>query len=383
MIRNNSFGLLQINSETCLVPMRQALADRLEIVTLNDDGRKIWDLLACETTVTEIVEKLMADSLTGERSVDSLTATVTDFLRILRSKDMLIEKSLPEESFNKFSAPQTCVKIGSALICIKSHFDIISPSLYDFVVPSNDTLRYNQFVSFDFGFKKPSENGNVIARNNYTTIMELSDKYILLYHEFSQIKEVHISKDYRYVSVYATGIPGETLKSEFSLALRDCVLALLKEQGYLMLHSASVLYKDRLYCFSAPSGTGKSTHTNLWSKLCDTPVINGDLNLLKATDHGVIAYGTPWCGTSKIYSTESYPLGGIIFLKRSTANAASKLDADAALPQLIARLTTPYYNQADFDKICDAAQSLACAAKFYALSCTADADSVETIKAIL
>ena len=34
----------------------------------------------------------------------------------------------------------------------------------------------------------------------------------------------------------------------------------------MMLHSSCVVYNNRAYLFSAPSGTGKSTHTQLWLK---------------------------------------------------------------------------------------------------------------------
>ena len=65
------------------------------------------------------------------------------------------------------------------------------------------------------------------------------------------------------------------------------------------------------------------THTNLWKEQFGTKIINGDLNLIgwsngEQTNIGQsvdkpgskghpIVYGMPWCGTSGIASTKSYP----------------------------------------------------------------------------
>ena len=38
------------------------------------------------------------------------------------------------------------------------------------------------------------------------------------------------------------------------------------EKGMFALHSASLLYLEKAWLFSGPSGMGKSTHTALWKK---------------------------------------------------------------------------------------------------------------------
>lgn len=66
--------------------------------------------------------------------------------------------------------------------------------------------------------------------------------------------------------------------------------------GGLMVHSSCVVVDGRAYLFSAPSGTGKSTHTALWlKKLGDRAfILNDDKPAVRYEDGTFYAYGTPW-----------------------------------------------------------------------------------------
>ena len=88
------------------------------------------------------------------------------------------------------------------------------------------------------------------------------------------------------------------------------------------------LYRGRAFLVSGSSGTGKSTHSALWHDLYQTPLLNGDLNLLGIRDNIPYAYGLPWCGTSGICTPKDYPLGGIIFLKQAAIDQVQSLQPD-------------------------------------------------------
>jgi hypothetical protein len=98
--------------------------------------------------------------------------------------------------------------------------------------------------------------------------------------------------------------------------------------GLRAIHSASVLWDGRAVLFSAPSGTGKSTHTDIWHRLFGAPYLNGDINLVGFENGRPMVYGIPWCGTSGLYTTSSYPLGGIVLLRQSASNSITELAAD-------------------------------------------------------
>jgi hypothetical protein len=52
------------------------------------------------------------------------------------------------------------------------------------------------------------------------------------------------------------------------------------------------------YLFTAPSGTGKSTHARLWRELLGDRVkmINDDKPIIRYIDGELYVYGTPWTG---------------------------------------------------------------------------------------
>jgi len=113
----------------------------------------------------------------------------------------------------------------------------------------------------------------------------------------------------------------------------------------MAVHSASIWYRDKVWLFSAPAGTGKTTHTQIWREVYETPVINGDLNLIALENGIATVHGIPWCGTSGIYSKQSYPLGGIIFLTQGADNKMISLSKDQKLLRLLHRSISPGWKE--------------------------------------
>ena len=66
----------------------------------------------------------------------------------------------------------------------------------------------------------------------------------------------------------------------------------------LMLHGSTVAVDEQAYLFTAPCGTGKSTHTRLWRELLGVRAVmfNDDKPFLIISIEGVIACGSPWSG---------------------------------------------------------------------------------------
>lgn len=115
-------------------------------------------------------------------------------------------------------------------------------------------------------------------------------------------------------------------------------LELLKHNG-LMLHSSAIVYDGRAYLFSAPSGTGKSTHSRIWQSIFgeSAVVINDDKPALRYIDGQWIAFGTPWCGKDGINSNLEAPVAGICFLKQAPINRIRRLDIFEASQRIISQ----------------------------------------------
>lgn len=100
----------------------------------------------------------------------------------------------------------------------------------------------------------------------------------------------------------------------------------------LMLHGSTVAVDGQAYLFTAPCGTGKSTHTRLWREVFGdrAVMVNDDKPFLKITADGVIAFGSPWTGKHGLGSNVSFPLKGICILSRSSENKIRPLCPDDA-----------------------------------------------------
>ena len=144
------------------------------------------------------------------------------------------------------------------------------------------------------------------------------------------------------------------------------------------LHSASLLYLEKAWLFSGPSGIGKSTHTALWKKLFATPFLNGDLNLIGKEGEKFVVYGIPWCGTSKIFTTEKKELGGIDIPVRQ--EFVDTLTEEQKTLRVMQRMISPPWTAELMVKNLKFAEAVAKEKPVYFLRCTKNDTAAETIR---
>lgn len=103
-------------------------------------------------------------------------------------------------------------------------------------------------------------------------------------------------------------------------------LELLK-RGDMRLHSSAVVVDNKAYLFSAPCGTGKSTHTGKWLELFGDKayILNDDKPALRIINGVVYAYGTPWSGKNDISVNKRVEVAGICFLNRSQVDTIKRI----------------------------------------------------------
>lgn len=111
---------------------------------------------------------------------------------------------------------------------------------------------------------------------------------------------------------------------------------ILSFDGYY-IHSSAVILDGKAYLFTAPSGTGKSTHTEKWVRLFGARYLNDDKPVLRYVNGKWMAYGTPWSGKHDLSSNEGVPLGGIACLSRGEKNEISPMSPIRALPYLMSQ----------------------------------------------
>lgn len=104
------------------------------------------------------------------------------------------------------------------------------------------------------------------------------------------------------------------------------IAAFLLKQDTILLHGSTVGLDGQAYLFTAPCGTGKSTHTRFWRETFGdrAVMINDDKPFLKIASSGVVAYGSPWSGKHGLDTNISAPLKGICVLHRGPENVIRK-----------------------------------------------------------
>ena len=119
-------------------------------------------------------------------------------------------------------------------------------------------------------------------------------------------------------------------------ALRKIAEVIPKKNCFLM-HGAVLSWKGNGYMFTAPSGTGKSTHVALWKKYLgdSVEIISGDKPILKVDEQGICIYGTPWAGKERWQINTGVPLKGICVLQRGLSNQIRRVNPLEILPQLL------------------------------------------------
>ena len=112
--------------------------------------------------------------------------------------------------------------------------------------------------------------------------------------------------------------------------------------GGFAIHASSVVYQDYGIAFSAESGTGKSTHTNLWIKnYPGTYILNDDAPALRRVDGIWYMYGTPWAGTTGINANVRVPAKALVFLERSPTNEIGDVSTIEAIRRIFEAIIHP------------------------------------------
>ena len=97
--------------------------------------------------------------------------------------------------------------------------------------------------------------------------------------------------------------------------------------GTLEMHASVVSNSGKAYLFLAKSGTGKSTHSQLWiENVPGTSLVNDDNPVIRVMEDGrVNVYGSPWSGKTPCYRNVCFPVGALVRIRRASENRIQKL----------------------------------------------------------
>ena len=162
-------------------------------------------------------------------------------------------------------------------------------------------------------------------------------------------------------------------------ALHGLLAERLPEHGVLLMHGSALCMEGEGYLFTAPSGTGKSTHARLWREAFGDRVymVNDDKPLLKITDGGVTVWGTPWDGKHHLSRNTGVPLKAIAVLERSGDNRIHPLKMTDAFPVLMKQCFSSK-DPAPMTRILELEKKLLSAVGFYKLCCNMEPEAART-----
>lgn len=183
----------------------------------------------------------------------------------------------------------------------------------------------------------------VTIRNRYSSIENISKDYL--------ISDTNCDL---YIRLEKEELHDEINKAdrEYNLNYIEEIATYRKIAEWLPLHSAFLFHcacfdVDGVgIAFAAHSGTGKTTHMNLWQQLLGDrmTIVNGDKPIVRFFDDEPVtpyAYGTPWNGKEHLGCNMRTVLKHICFIERSQTNFVEKIDKKDAINLIFNQVYMP------------------------------------------
>lgn len=129
---------------------------------------------------------------------------------------------------------------------------------------------------------------------------------------------------------------------ESNCLYRKVCIGMLDYDAFL-LHAAVVAVDGEGYVFTAPGGTGKSTHASYWMRVFGdrAVMINGDKPILRRIYNSFYVCGTPWRGKERLGNADIIPLKAICLLERGSSNEIMPAGIDNVLDKIFHQVLMP------------------------------------------
>ena len=229
--------------------------------------------------------------------------------------------------------------------------------------------------------------GKAIFSDGIATLIEQNDKsrvycniadgnenlYSMKYNTDCSEIDIEISNKYQAKDV------GSSELFEYIVSSTAFNLKLINSGG-MMFHSSCIEFNDEAICFSAPSGTGKSTHTSLWKQVFGDKVrfINDDKPAIRFNENGkAIAYGLPYSGKNFINANISAPVKAVVFIERANSNSIRQIDGIEAVYKILNQTVKFLPDKEITAKLLDTVERFVTSVPTYILSCDISEDAVK------
>lgn len=218
--------------------------------------------------------------------------------------------------------------------------DYFKNNIEPYKIDDFSSVNHSMIVSLKNELIMP--NGLTLGNQNPYVITNPTER--IIYFKKNGIINVLIKHDYDYNNILIE-INQKNIKN---LALTEYIMSsimfleLAMHLGYLPIHATAISLGGKAILFSAPSGTGKSTHASHWKKVFPEAVfINDDKPIINVENNQLYVYGSPFSGEHCINKNTKSKLKAIVFLKQGVDNKIEKVSIKEVIPELIRNTLNP------------------------------------------
>ena len=145
----------------------------------------------------------------------------------------------------------------------------------------------------------------------------------------------------------------------------------------LLMHASVTMKEGKGYVFLGKSGTGKSTHSQLWiNNIEGCSLLNDDNPVMRVMDDGEVRiFGSPWSGKTPCYHNVDVPVGAIVNLHQAKKNVIRKMSLVEAYAALYVSFSGYRFIKEMADGLHATNEKVVSAVPCYALDCLPDAEA--------
>ncbi len=144
----------------------------------------------------------------------------------------------------------------------------------------------------------------------------------------------------------------------------------------MLMHASVIRCEGKGYLMTAPSGTGKSTHTRLWyDNIPGCDLMNDDNPVVRVIGDKTIIYGSPWSGKTPCYRNIQAPIGAIVRIQQRPKNTIRPMSPLEGFAELLSAMSSMKWDERIYDSLCDGVSELLRLCPFFELGCLPNADA--------
>ncbi len=146
--------------------------------------------------------------------------------------------------------------------------------------------------------------------------------------------------------------------------------------GTMLMHASVIRCDGWGYLMTAPSGTGKSTHTRLWyDNIPGCDLMNDDNPIVRIIDGQAFVYGSPWSGKTPCYRNIKAPVGAIVRIQQRPENTIRRYRTVEAFCNLLPAMSNMKWDKRVYNGVCDGISELIRLVGMYELGCLPNAEA--------